>query len=77
LPIVVPAVVSLTVIPTISPAVNMLFTRRWPNSVCAAKCASRCKGCTFSVRALNNVLSISVTVRDQGWSNSWPMENSS
>ncbi|MOA64433.1 hypothetical protein D3C78_1904840 [compost metagenome] len=62
---VVPSVVSFTVMPISRPSVNRLLTRGLPNSVCAAKCASRCSGCTFIVSELNSTLSISVRVRVQ------------
>ena len=63
---VVPSVVSYTVMPTRMPSVYMLLNSRSPHSVWAAKCASRCSGCGFMVSRLNMVLSISVTVRDNG-----------
>jgi len=74
---VVPNVVSLTVMPIISPSVNRLLTMRWPNSVLPANSSSRCSGWTFMVSELNSTLSISVTVRVQGCSNAWPTANSS
>ena len=74
---VVPSVVSLTVMPIIRPSVNRLLTMRWPNSVFEANSSSRCSGCTFMVSELNSTLSISVTVRVQAWSNMRPTVNSS
>ena len=69
--------ITLTVMPISRPKVNRLLTRGLPNSVCAAKCASRCSGCTFIVRELNSTLSISVRVRVQACSNACPGENCS
>ena len=74
---VVPIVVSLTVMPIIRPSVNRLLTMRWPNSVLDANSSSRCSGCTFMVSELKRTLSISVTVRVQAWSNVRPTVNSS
>ena len=74
---VVPSVVSFTVMPIIRPKVNRLFTMRWPNSVFEANSSSRCSGWTFMVSELNRTLSISVTVRVHSCSNTRPTVKSS
>src|SRR5262245_40909130 len=60
---VVPRVVSVTVSPVTSPSVKRLLTIGCPNSVDLANSASRCNGCGFIVRHVNQTLSASVTVR--------------
>ena len=78
LAMVVPSVVSLTEMPIIRPSVNSEFISGWPNSVSVAqKCRSICSGCGLWVRQENSMLSISVTVRRIGWSNTVPPSNSS
>ena len=54
--------ISLTLIPTITETVKVLFTRFLPNSVALPYSLSKCKGCVFIVKRVNQVLSDSVMV---------------
>jgi hypothetical protein len=61
-PIVVPSVVSCTLMPTTSASRNMLLTIRSPKSVSLLYCPSRCSAAGLCVSADTSTLSVSVTV---------------
>ena len=75
---VVPSVVSLIEMPTMSPSVKKLFMSGLPNSDCVRMYSwSMCSGAGLCVNVLNSTLSVSVTVRRIACSNTRPTSNSS